>query len=406
MKTQYLSSSLRSVSPEQTIAAASKLLDRFGITRVSEITRLDRVGIPVFASIRPDALPGSLCVNAGKGLRSIEAHAGAYMEAIEFAAAEYRTSPLPVEYLTPKQIYPKTSGRQFLNLCPQFQIQVLLEEKIACVQAAEIVSGERKFVPAELVFMPYPEELGLQTYFGSGSNGLCSGNTVQEAAVHGICELLERDTKSFLFLKDTSFLVEDWETEGILNEIFTTVQASDLSIFLRYSANQFEIPYFEAFLFELDAKDPIYISGGYGCHPIKQIAAVRALTEACQSRLSFIHGGRDDLIDRYELFGRMSASEQIQFETQLAAKIKRADQRIGFAEIPDYSNSIMSISSAYDFLQKRLQDNGFDEIYLVNFNLPSDDLHVLRMIIPKLEAFDRLSPRIGSRLAEFAKKNA
>ena len=44
----------------------------------------------------PTAAPGSLCVNAGKGLRSIEAEVGAYMEAIEFALAEPGASNVAV----------------------------------------------------------------------------------------------------------------------------------------------------------------------------------------------------------------------------------------------------------------------------------------------------------------------
>jgi ribosomal protein S12 methylthiotransferase accessory factor len=83
-----LSSSLRSAEPETTLARARRRAGPLGITRVTDITRLDRAGIPVYASIRPGAAAGSLCVNAGKGLRPIEAEVGAYMEAIEFALAE------------------------------------------------------------------------------------------------------------------------------------------------------------------------------------------------------------------------------------------------------------------------------------------------------------------------------
>src|SRR6202453_4235036 len=88
MTTIQLSSSLRTTPPEVTLARAKVRARSLGISRVTDTTRLDRVGIPVYASIRPTALPGSLCVNAGKGLHPIEAEVGAYMEAIEFALAE------------------------------------------------------------------------------------------------------------------------------------------------------------------------------------------------------------------------------------------------------------------------------------------------------------------------------
>src|SRR5689334_12365620 len=84
----HYGSSLRAVPVETTIDAAQQASRLLGITRVTDITRLDRIGIPVFASIRPGAQRGSLCVHAGKGLTLLEAMASAWMEAIEFAMAE------------------------------------------------------------------------------------------------------------------------------------------------------------------------------------------------------------------------------------------------------------------------------------------------------------------------------
>ena len=57
-----------------------------GISRVTDITRMDRLGLPVFASVRPRGK--ALCVHAGKGLLPADARIGALMEALEFAIAE------------------------------------------------------------------------------------------------------------------------------------------------------------------------------------------------------------------------------------------------------------------------------------------------------------------------------
>src|ERR1700690_4612844 len=104
MSTIHLSSSLRTTPPQVTLARARARAPALGISRVTDITRLDRVGIPVYASIRPSALPGSLCVNAGKGLRPIEAEVGAYMEAIEFALAEVGASHVGVVKATAREV--------------------------------------------------------------------------------------------------------------------------------------------------------------------------------------------------------------------------------------------------------------------------------------------------------------
>src|SRR5260221_4043556 len=82
-----MSSSLRQAPIEQTLLHARSTASRLGITRVTDTTWLDKIGIPVFSSIRPTAKAGSLCVNAGKGLLKEDARVGAYMGAIAFVIA-------------------------------------------------------------------------------------------------------------------------------------------------------------------------------------------------------------------------------------------------------------------------------------------------------------------------------
>ena len=65
---------------------ARTLMSELGISRVMDITRMDRLGLPVFASVRPRG--ARLRVHAGKGIRPEEAEVGALMEAVEFAVAE------------------------------------------------------------------------------------------------------------------------------------------------------------------------------------------------------------------------------------------------------------------------------------------------------------------------------
>lgn len=77
---------MRSIA--DTLKLAKVLAPARGITRVTDTTPLDRIGIPVYASVRPGAAKGSLCVSAGKGMLPEEAQIGAYMEAIELSFAE------------------------------------------------------------------------------------------------------------------------------------------------------------------------------------------------------------------------------------------------------------------------------------------------------------------------------
>ena len=83
---EHGASSLRCRPPAETQNLAQRLMPALGISRVADITRMDRLGLPVYASIRPRGL--ALCVNAGKGLSPLDAQVGALMEAIEFTVAE------------------------------------------------------------------------------------------------------------------------------------------------------------------------------------------------------------------------------------------------------------------------------------------------------------------------------
>jgi YcaO-like protein with predicted kinase domain len=56
----------RSRTSSETWAAVQPLLQEIGITRVGDITGLDRIGIPVWIAVRPNSR--TLSVSQGKGL--------------------------------------------------------------------------------------------------------------------------------------------------------------------------------------------------------------------------------------------------------------------------------------------------------------------------------------------------
>ena len=74
--------------PKETIEINEKKLRTAGITRLTDITDLDRVKIPVFSAIRPTAQSGSVSVYAGKGATREQAKASAMMEGFERYSAE------------------------------------------------------------------------------------------------------------------------------------------------------------------------------------------------------------------------------------------------------------------------------------------------------------------------------
>ena len=85
---KYFSCTHRAINPSQTIEKVESKLKLAGVTRVTEITHLDRVGIPVFSAIRPTAQDGAVSIYAGKGATTEQAKASAMMEAFERYSAE------------------------------------------------------------------------------------------------------------------------------------------------------------------------------------------------------------------------------------------------------------------------------------------------------------------------------
>ena len=403
-QTFRLSSSFRIERLAVTLSHARAVARELGISRVTEITRLDRIGVPVFASIRPNAQPGSLCVNAGKGISVAEAQVGAYMEAVEYAFAEYRRSSLKVSLVTARDIYDgRTRSDAILDFCPVMGAKIELDGPIASVEASDIRSGENFLTPAELVFLPFPEEVGGNCYFGSSSNGLCSGNSVLEATVHGLAEVIERDICSFQSIKDQSVLVNNESLPAHIREIDSTLCAVGMKLYVRHLENIFQIPYFMAVVTESKSDDPIYVSAGYGCHPSSRIALTRAVCEALQSRLSFIHGGRDDLVDRYERFDGWSRQARTTYAQKLVTEVSRNGSLIHFRKIRDYSKVAADLESALEVLLAALARNGFRHALRVIYTPENFPLQVVRIQVPGLECFNETTRRIGLRLRNYVR---
>ena len=181
---------VRTISPSETIRRVTPLMASIGVTRVAEVTQLDRVGIPNFMSVRPrDRGPGISYYN-GKGVTKSAAKAGAMMEAIEHYSAEH--CDLPIFYATYREMKKRgavVDPRELL--VPQvreYQPKLRLE----WIEGFDLISSRTTYVPLNAVVCPYEAQRGVAIFYAS-TNGLASGNTIEEALCHALCEVIERD---------------------------------------------------------------------------------------------------------------------------------------------------------------------------------------------------------------------
>jgi ribosomal protein S12 methylthiotransferase accessory factor len=275
---------------DETLALAREIGRDVGVVRVTDTTRLDRIGVPVFASVRPIAHPASLHVSAGKGQTPAEAEAGAWMEAIELAYAEPERAAVTLRRALAREVLDGEIDRlsRLRGIGP-----IAPDTPIVCVDATDVATGATLLVPAELALYPATLSVIGQARFGSDGNGLASGNSLDEATAHGVTEAIERDVLAFHFTRDRSRRVTHETLPPSSRELAARLDELGFDLILRTEDNPFGIAWFKALLAERNVRNALHV--GFGASLVAEIALTRAICEAVQSRLTVIHGARDDL---------------------------------------------------------------------------------------------------------------
>jgi ribosomal protein S12 methylthiotransferase accessory factor len=398
-------SSLRQRPLEETIELAHPIARRMGVSRVVDITRLDRIGIPVAASIRPTAAKFHLCVNAGKGLTLPEAIAGALLEAIEFAYAEPGASELTREIVSLGDVvssFPQPFDIR--SLCPLWNAELRYDVLVAAIRAEHPDTGSDVLLPAELIWMPTCD-LPHTGIFGGSTSGLASGNSVLEASVHGLAELIERDTTAMNCICSRSKLLDLTKIPEHLGELVDRIKSAGLDIYIRYTAALGDLPYFEAYIVEPVLTEPIAIAAGYGLHLNKTIALTRAITEAAQARLSHIHGGRDDIVRRHQMFAKLGPVAEAVANERLRMRVADGHETVYFESIDERASCCDDLFTAWETLNSIVKDAGLSTPLVLRLTPEALPLQVVRVIAPGLEQFDAEAHRVGPRLLRMVASN-
>jgi len=379
---------MRSIAPETTLLYARQLAATAGISEVTDITDFDVLGVPVFISVRPQARGEAFTF--GKGLRPIDAEVGAYMEAIEFYFAEPGVGGISTRWGTAREVAGHERGDEaILDFVPLAQCEVDLDDPLLLASVRNLESDDECVVPAELIYYPAPD-VG-QSLFGSSTNGLASGNTLVEATIQALLELIERDIWSFEFLRRSSKLVEPKSLPDGVREIVERAERNGLQLKVRTISNDYRMPFFAAFLFDLNNPSRKSFNGGWACDLDRDRAVVRAVSEAAQSRAAFIHGGRKV----------RTASDDHEHEVELVRQHMRgvSDSRnqMQFTDIPDLG-AAGTQEQKLDAVIERLRLVLQEPIYRVAFTPPESPLQVVRVVVPLLENLKETRVRVGRRL--------
>jgi ribosomal protein S12 methylthiotransferase accessory factor len=368
----------RLATPEETLARVRPHAARMGITRLGNITGLDRIGIPVAIAVRPNSR--SVSVAQGKGLDLPQAMASALMEACEgFHAEEIG----PVMHASFRAMVGAETVVAPGTLCAgtrSFDPATAID----WIAGYDLLRGETAWLPAEIVHTDYsrPEADG---FFLAGSNGLASGNHPAEAINAALYELVERDALAVWMARplrqraacrvdpgsidepDCRALLQRYESAGIDFRLWDITGDTGIAAFL------------------CEIRDPLAPDPrlparfhGSGCHAARGIALSRALTEAAQTRLTYIAGIRDDLSpDEY------AATPDDALRDALLAALARETPPRSFAAVPDFASDDLAEDLRRSLA--RLAATGIERAVAVDLTRPGFDIPVLRLVIPGLE---------------------
>ena len=185
-------------SIQDTLSEILPICKKIGITRISDITFMDKLYIPNYSAILPGT-EDTIWVYGGKGSTKLEAKASALMEAIERYSSLYSSYPRSIiqgTYLELSKSYDKVLHPDEVvePVNPEYTDKDAIMDFLL---GFDLLSNEEVLVPAEIALNKYsPKRPSICTFAHSHTNGLASGNVLEESICHALCEVIERDALS------------------------------------------------------------------------------------------------------------------------------------------------------------------------------------------------------------------
>lgn len=380
----------RTVPADQTWERLRPLLSKVGITRVADITGLDRLGIPTYSVVRPTSKRSAVTVTCGKGLRLVDAKVGAVMESIEYKVGEPDEGRGRIARM--RELDGNVAHPNEFNLPPW--VKDVEEKQLEWVEAWDIARDEAVWVPSAAAYLLQPPG---EFLFECDSNGLASGNRIEEAICHGLAEVIERDADSIAqshMVAGTDEgrypLVELDSLPASSRDLVERFRQNEIEIYIRNITSDIGIPCFNVTCADR-RNDKLMVHGGSGAHMVAEVAVNRALTEAAQSRAADIQGSREDLS-----FFRRGSRDPRNYDPS-SWKIHDTGW-CRFDSIP--SELRMDVAEDIRFMIERLRSRGFERVAVVDLTDPELGISAVRVIVPGAE-ISLVDPwRMGRRLAK------
>lgn len=380
LEKSFVLSTHRSRIPSETLALYMPLMPRFGITRLANITGLDSIGIPVVVAVRPSSR--GLATAQGKGIDLASAKASALMEAIETWHAER------IETLARQDTFDELRrGGLAINIlqlqCRPGKAPPMLRP-VNWILGHDLMTDQPVWIPWESVSCDFSSSLVRQATFLQSTNGLASGNHLMEAIVHALCEVIERDAITLHKYASRAVraqrqvdpaTVEDERCRLVLEKL----HEAGVGVGVWDCTSDIGIAVFSVLIADSPDTQRCAPRGpfrGYGCHLARSIALLRALTEAVQSRLTYISGSRDDLFPE-----RFRALEKMGYER--SDRLAKSAGTRSFLTVPDVEN--LTFNQDIEHILSCLRRAGLTEAAVFDLTRQDFGVPVVKVLVPGLE---------------------
>lgn len=375
--THDVSSSSRPVDPAAMLERVLPYLADYGITRIAELTHLDRLGLPVHTAYKP--MGRSLSSGSGKGLTATQSKLGAAIEAIEQTYWEQASPPT---------VRGSQDDLERMGLVVADGADLVKHKgtiwhhglPVDWTPMHDLATGEEVWVPVDLVTVPRRGEAKAMAgsfAFMPGTNGLAGGYHVADALESAVTEVLERDAVAIAKLAGTDRV----DAAGLVTRVGGDVapyvaylRSRGLELGLIDATTEAGLPTYIAVLWDLEDRRAGTF-GGYGTGFDEHRALVRAITEAVQSRGLITAGARDDILatERRAAMRRTS--------TEAPQEPSRNPAAVHPARAP--GDSI----TALEELVAAAARCGCDRVLVMRHSAPGDPAQVVRAVIPGLEGY-------------------
>jgi ribosomal protein S12 methylthiotransferase accessory factor len=393
----------RSLHPLNTLEKTSTILQKIGVEKVELIDLKYTDNIPIFRvneaggkwychralyywSRPPSPLNKPPREFYGKGITIHQSRASAIMEAIERYCAQIfphsrvihasyeeveKYAIHPSSFSLPKLIPPKCW------YCMERGFRCFHDLNDVCYEwtwGFSLIRRKPVLVPASLVYYPYMSRSGVSFMFND-TGGLASGNTLEEAILSGLAEVVERDALYNTFNSENIDNIKPIEINDLNNKyimkFFSNIPQDRVFIFLIENKVKINIPTVVAFICYVAGGVGI-IFGGSGTHLELEVALLRAITEMEQQKV------------------RKKILMEFNKNNLLSSRNPPINNTTSIKQI--YSKSTGDLGMDIDLYLKELSKNNMDAI-VVDLTHPDIGIPTVRVIVPELISYSGIPIR-------------